>query len=295
MSLNPISQRFPFETQLQGESEGVRAAHRYAFSGIVDLNQALASLKTQVDAVKAQGSATGASVAASTATVSASSASALASGSVSPATSSATAAAVSDCDCPPLGGVNNQTGTAYTLLPTDNGSIVTLNNGSAVTVRLNSGVSAGFFGALENIGAGTVTATPSTGTVNGAASITLATNQGSFLFFDGVNWWAVTSATSGGGGSPIKNTLSLGTGTLAAQAYTTIAVPAVTGASATSVITATLSIPPSATPPSTPGTPAFVGVTPWWNGSSFQVQIFNSSTSSVWTYTGFSLLVSVWV
>jgi hypothetical protein len=92
-----------------------------------------------------------------------------------------------------LGGVNNQTGTSYQLVPTDNGGIVTLANAGAVALALNSTLASGYFGSVENIGPGTATLTPTNGDVNGSASLTLVASQGCFLYFDGLNWWAMTS------------------------------------------------------------------------------------------------------
>jgi len=52
--------------------------------------------------------------------------------------------------------INDQTGTAYTLLAGDNGKVVVLNNGSAVTVTVPSGLGAGFNCSFVQKGAGQV-------------------------------------------------------------------------------------------------------------------------------------------
>ena len=52
--------------------------------------------------------------------------------------------------------INDQTGTAYTLLASDNGKVVVLNNGSAVTVTVPSGLGAGFNCSFVQKGAGQV-------------------------------------------------------------------------------------------------------------------------------------------
>jgi hypothetical protein len=52
--------------------------------------------------------------------------------------------------------INDQTGTAYTLLASDNGKVVVLNNGSAVTVTVPSGLGAGFNCSFIQKGAGQV-------------------------------------------------------------------------------------------------------------------------------------------
>ena len=53
--------------------------------------------------------------------------------------------------------LNDQTGTSYTLTAADNGKVVTLNNGSAITLTIPSGLVAGFNCLLVQKGAGQVT------------------------------------------------------------------------------------------------------------------------------------------
>lgn len=64
---NPTTFRYPFTAELADQPDGVQAAHRYAFSGLLDVNQAIAALKQQMDALKA-GTAT-AAAASSSATI----------------------------------------------------------------------------------------------------------------------------------------------------------------------------------------------------------------------------------
>lgn len=102
------------------------------------------------------------------------------------------------------GKVNTQTGTTYTFLITDRGKLVTFSNGSSVAVTLPQATSAGSFLSgwhtkAVNLGAGTVTITPTTSTVNGAATITLAQNEGADIFSDGTNYSALKSSVGTGG------------------------------------------------------------------------------------------------
>ena len=53
--------------------------------------------------------------------------------------------------------VNAQTGTAYTLVQGDNGRVITMNNASAITLTIPSGLTAGFNCMIVQYGAGTVT------------------------------------------------------------------------------------------------------------------------------------------
>lgn len=71
-----------------------------------------------------------------------------------------------DAKAPATPSVNAQTGTTYTLDATDNGKIVTLSNGAAITVTVPSGLGAGFHCQCIQIGAGQVTFTGSGATVN---------------------------------------------------------------------------------------------------------------------------------
>jgi hypothetical protein len=95
-----------------------------------------------------------------------------------------------------FGTVNAQTGTSYTVADTDEGKLVTLSNSSAIAVTLPTTFASTYKSFMKNLGAGTATLTPSSGTINGSANITLTTGNGAILFFDGANWKAITT---GGG------------------------------------------------------------------------------------------------
>jgi hypothetical protein len=91
--------------------------------------------------------------------------------------------------------VNAQVGTTYTIVSGDRGKLVTLTNASsvAVTVPAASGsFAAGFFCEVSNLGAGVVTLTP-TGTIDGAASLTLKQFQSITLTSVGGNWVCLRS------------------------------------------------------------------------------------------------------
>jgi len=120
--------------------------------------------------------------------------------------------------------VNNQTTTSYTVQASDQAKLVSHSNVSAIAVTLpqaGGSFPSGWFYYAENRGAGTVTITPTTSTIDGASSLTLATNQGAQIFSDGTNYYTfrgressvgtVTSVGSGSGltGGPITGTGSL--------------------------------------------------------------------------------------
>lgn len=90
--------------------------------------------------------------------------------------------------------INAQTGTTYTVLSTDQAKLVTHSNAAAIAVTLPQAT--GSFGATwfydtENIGAGTVTITPTTSTIDGAASLTLVQHMGCRIISDGTNYYTI--------------------------------------------------------------------------------------------------------
>lgn len=111
-----------------------------------------------------------------------------------------------------IGMVNAQTGTTYIFVFDDRGKLVTFSNASPVAVTLPQAASTGSFKSgwttfVRNKGAGTVTITPTTSTINGASTLVLATGESATIFSDGTNYSASTSvASSGGGGSGVTGT-----------------------------------------------------------------------------------------
>jgi hypothetical protein len=101
--------------------------------------------------------------------------------------------------------VNAQTGTTYTVLTGDRGKLVTYNNAAAVAVTLpqanTTTFAAGWFHFAENLGAGEVTITPTTSTINGAATLILQRGQWALIVSDGANYRALR------GGAPGKATI----------------------------------------------------------------------------------------
>jgi hypothetical protein len=77
-----------------------------------------------------------------------------------------------DAKLPTVANINAQTGTTYTLLAADNGKVITLNNASAITVTVPSGLGAGFNCVLIQKGAGTVSVSASGTTINNRNSHT---------------------------------------------------------------------------------------------------------------------------
>jgi hypothetical protein len=104
--------------------------------------------------------------------------------------------------------INAQTGTTYTVVAGDEGKIVSLANGSSVAVTLpqaTGSFTTGWSVTLVNIGAGTVTITPTTSTIDGLSSVALLQYQSITVVSDGTNYTATfgeklsitTTGTSG--------------------------------------------------------------------------------------------------
>lgn len=127
-------------------------------------------------------------------------------------------------------GINAQVGTTYTVVTGDLGKLVTFTNASAVAVTLpqaGTAFPAGWWAEFENRGAGLVTITPTTSTVNSGATITLATNQSFKIVSDGTNYFALVGkaqivATGAVAHQFVTAIAADGTATLAQPAFTDI-------------------------------------------------------------------------
>jgi hypothetical protein len=89
--------------------------------------------------------------------------------------------------------VNAQTGTTYTMVDGDRAKLVTFANAAAVAVTLpqagaSTAFQSGWFCDVLNAGSTTVTITPTTSTINGAATFILNRNQSARIYSDGTNY-----------------------------------------------------------------------------------------------------------
>lgn len=88
--------------------------------------------------------------------------------------------------------INSQTGTSYALVTGDAGKLITFNNASATAVTLSvattTGFTAGYSFDVHNIGAGVVTITPTTSTINGATTLVIPKNRDCTVTSDGTNY-----------------------------------------------------------------------------------------------------------
>ena len=122
--------------------------------------------------------------------------------------------------------VNAQTGTTYTVVNTDcdpqGRKLLTINNSGPVAVSLPQAGAGGSFLSgcvinVENTGLGAVTITPTTSTINGAATLTLNSGAGAAIFSDATpvnlagNYWTnLGSAGPNGFGPNFRNFLDNG-------------------------------------------------------------------------------------
>jgi hypothetical protein len=102
-----------------------------------------------------------------------------------------------------IGGLDFRTTTTELVGATSAGKLVRFSNASAVACTLTDiatdpALDDHFICQVVNRGVGTVTFTPTSGTINGSATATLATGMGGWLSYDGTDWELVVG---GGGGS----------------------------------------------------------------------------------------------
>lgn len=98
--------------------------------------------------------------------------------------------------------VNAQTGTSYTYLTGDYGKLVTHTNAAAIAGTLpqaSATFPANWFMFVQNRGAGALTITPTTSTIDGAATLVLNQNEGALIVSDGTNYFTMRGKDSGSG------------------------------------------------------------------------------------------------
>jgi hypothetical protein len=100
--------------------------------------------------------------------------------------------------------VSAQTGTSYTVPVGGGGGLVTFTNAAAIAVTLPQATSTQFvdgwhldFACLAS-SVGSVTITPTTSTIDGAATLVLSPGQSARIVSDGTNYWSVAKSASGG-------------------------------------------------------------------------------------------------
>lgn len=105
--------------------------------------------------------------------------------------------------------IRANTATTDTIVSGDAAKLVTESNASAVAVTLPQAMgsfAAGFAFAIQNKGAGTVTITPNTSTINGNPTLALTTGQGCTVVSDGTNWQISNCGSLSAGGTIVGTT-----------------------------------------------------------------------------------------
>jgi hypothetical protein len=125
-----------------------------------------------------------------------------------------------------LGTVDNQTGvTSYTTQTTDGGALLIINDSSAIAITLNFNVSAPWYTTIYNMGTGTATLTPTSGTVNSTTSVVLYGGSFALVFFDGTNFWAtlipIATTSQFGLVMPDGSTIKVSSGIISVPTATT--------------------------------------------------------------------------
>ena len=106
----------------------------------------------------------------------------------------------------------SQTGTSYNVVDGDCGKLITLKNAAPVAVSLpqanGSTFVSGWSVDFQNKGAGLVTITPTSSTINDGASISLSQNQGMHCRSDGANYACELGVGAGGGSGTVTSVAS---------------------------------------------------------------------------------------
>ena len=184
--LNLPSFRIAFESQIASLPPEIQTVHRSTFNALTDVYQSITALNNKVESVKSS------TTAAATPTV------------TNVTTSSETIIQVASTI---LGTVNDQTSeTSYTTQQSDYGALIVFDDASAIAVSLsvlssNPGIQLPWFTSLLNLGAGSITATPASGTINGSGTMSIPQNECGLIWFDGVNFFGIVIPTAGGGGT----------------------------------------------------------------------------------------------
>lgn len=178
--------------------------------------------------------------------------------------------------------VRATTTTSEALANSDQNKLVTFSNGSAVACTIAQAGSGGNFAAgwavsLRNLGAGTVTCTPTTSTVDGAATVILLPGQGLDLYSDGTNYF-----TQGGRGTIVaKGTLALATGAISSAACTSAQTLTATGVATTDVVLASFNGDPTAVTGYVPLTAGMLTIIVYPTANTINVKVCNNTTASI--------------
>lgn len=180
--------------------------------------------------------------------------------------------------------VRATTTTGEALANSDQNKLVTFSNAAAVAATIAQAGSGGNFAAgwavsLRNLGAGTVTLTPATSTVDGAATVTLTTGQGLDLYSDGTNYF-----TQGGKGLvsfSVSGTSALGTSAIGSAACASAVTTAATGVLTTDVVLASFNGDPTAVTGYVPLTSGMLTIIAYPTANNVNFKVCNNTSASI--------------
>lgn len=180
--------------------------------------------------------------------------------------------------------VRATTTTSEALANSDQGKLVTFSNAGAVAATIaqaggGGNFAAGWVASLKNLGAGTVTLTPATSTVDGAATVTLTTGQGLDLYSDGTNYF--TQPGKGLISFSVAGTSALGTGAISSAACATAVTTAATGAAITDVIEWGFNGDPTAVTGYVPLVAGMLTIIAYPTANNVNFKVCNNTSSSV--------------
>jgi hypothetical protein len=180
--------------------------------------------------------------------------------------------------------VRATTTTSEALANSDQNKLVTFSNAAAVACTIAQAGSGGNFAAgwavsLRNLGAGTVTCTPTTSTVDGAATVTLTTGQGLDLYSDGTNYF--TQSGKGLISFSVAGTSALGTSAISSAACATAVTTAATGTATTDVIQWGFNGDPTAVTGYVPLVAGMLTIIAYPSANNVNFKVCNNTSSSV--------------
>jgi hypothetical protein len=180
--------------------------------------------------------------------------------------------------------VRATTTTGEALANSDQNKLVTFSNAAAVACTIAEAGSGGNFAAgwavsLKNLGVGMVTCTPTTSTVDGAATVTLTTGQGLDLYSDGANYF--TQPGKGLVSFSVAGTSALGTSAISSAACATAVTTAATGTATTDVIQWGFNGDPTAVTGYVPLVAGMLTIIAYPSANNVNFKVCNNTSSSV--------------
>jgi len=178
----------------------------------------------------------------------------------------------------------NVTTTTDTIAGTDCGALVTESNASPVAVTLpqagTTGFLTGFYTTLKNKGAGLVTITPTTSTIDGAATLTLSQQQSVDIVSDGTNYYTLPGRSTGTS-TIASGTAALGTSAISSAACATVVTVSAAGVATTDVLTASFNGDPTAVTGYTPVTTGALTIFSYPTSGNVNFKVCNLTSASV--------------